>query len=396
MRVRSHPFIHSRLWHLWGTLSLIGLLLVLCWYLLVGAVAQGTTVEELQQQQQQIEQQRSAIIRERDRLRNLQKAAEEHLNGLRQNIDLTNVRIQDSEYQLKLAKQSLKYLQEDLALATQQYQQRQIAAVGRLQYLQRQKGRQGWALLLQSRNLNQFLDRRYQLKLLYRLDRDRLAGLKQQADELKQQRLDVERQKNQVALLTQQLLFQKKVIESQAQSQTALVQRLRGDRVALQAAEEQLEKDSETVRELIQQRLRDPGRSETGIVLRGTGQMSYPNDGEISSGFGWRTHPILGYERFHAGVDFAADYGSTIRAADSGMVFMAGWYGGYGNTVILDHGNGITTLYAHASEVLVAEGQTVQRGEPIALVGSTGLSTGPHLHFEVRQDGEPVDPMSYL
>jgi murein DD-endopeptidase MepM/ murein hydrolase activator NlpD len=85
-----------------------------------------------------------------------------------------------------------------------------------------------------------------------------------------------------------------------------------------------------------------------------------------------------------------------IRAAYAGTVIMADWYGGYGNTVILDHGNGITTLYGHTEGVYVTEGQVVEKGEPIALVGSTGLSTGPHLHFEVRQDGEPTDPVAYL
>jgi murein DD-endopeptidase MepM/ murein hydrolase activator NlpD len=124
--------------------------------------------------------------------------------------------------------------------------------------------------------------------------------------------------------------------------------------------------------------------------------MLFPSLGEITSVFGWRTHPILGYERFHAGLDIGADYGTLIHAADSGTVILAGWYGGYGNTVIIDHGGGITSLYAHASELYVHEGQTLQRGQAIAAVGSSGLSTGPHLHFEVRENGEPTDPMNYL
>jgi murein DD-endopeptidase MepM/ murein hydrolase activator NlpD len=107
-------------------------------------------------------------------------------------------------------------------------------------------------------------------------------------------------------------------------------------------------------------------------------------------------HPILGYQRFHSGIDFGADYGTVINAADSGTVIFAGWYGGYGNAVIINHGGSITTLYGHTSELYVAEGQTVQRGQAIAAVGSTGLSTGPHLHFEVRQNGDPVDPAAYL
>ncbi len=107
-------------------------------------------------------------------------------------------------------------------------------------------------------------------------------------------------------------------------------------------------------------------------------------------------HPILGYERFHSGIDIGADYGTVIHAADSGTVIFAGWYGGYGNAIIIDHGGGITSLYGHTSELYVSEGQQVQRGQTIAAVGSTGFSTGPHLHFEVRANGEPVDPSAYL
>lgn len=124
--------------------------------------------------------------------------------------------------------------------------------------------------------------------------------------------------------------------------------------------------------------------------------MVFPVNASITSTFGTRVHPILGYRRFHAGIDFGAASGSPIWAADSGVVIFAGWYGGYGRAVIINHGDGITTLYGHASQVYVAEGQTVEQGQAIAAVGSTGLSTGPHLHFEVRQNGNPVNPAGYL
>jgi murein DD-endopeptidase MepM/ murein hydrolase activator NlpD len=165
----------------------------------------------------------------------------------------------------------------------------------------------------------------------------------------------------------------------------------------LEAAQEQLLVDSKSIGILIQRQIAAANKARfpnTGVF--GTGQLLYPNDGAITSGFGWRRHPILGYSRFHAGIDFGASYGSTIRAADSGTVIFAGWYGGYGYTVVINHGGSIATLYGHTSKLYVREGQTVQQGEAIAAVGSTGLSTGPHLHFEVRKNGEPVDPASYL
>jgi murein DD-endopeptidase MepM/ murein hydrolase activator NlpD len=122
------------------------------------------------------------------------------------------------------------------------------------------------------------------------------------------------------------------------------------------------------------------------------GDFMRPSDGRRTSGFGYRMHPILGRRRMHTGVDFGASYGSAIRAAASGVVILAQYNHGYGNCIIIDHGNNTTTLYGHASALLVSEGQTVQAGQVIARVGSTGLSTGPHLHFEVRRNGVPVSP----
>lgn len=118
----------------------------------------------------------------------------------------------------------------------------------------------------------------------------------------------------------------------------------------------------------------------------------------ISSGFGWRVHPVTGERRMHKGVDFAAPTGTPIFAAADGVVTEAGWTnGGYGNIVELRHSDGSVTLYAHTSRVYVSKGQVVNRGQAIAEVGTTGRSTGPHLHFEVQPDGKnAVDPMDYL
>ena len=116
----------------------------------------------------------------------------------------------------------------------------------------------------------------------------------------------------------------------------------------------------------------------------------------VSSSFGTRWHPLLGGYRFHAGLDLAAAMGSPIFATSSGTVAAAGWCGGYGNCVTIDHGGGCFTLYGHLSRIDVASGQRVGSGQPLGLVGSTGNSTGPHLHYEVRMNGRPVDPIPYL
>ncbi|MFW5962021.1 MAG: peptidoglycan DD-metalloendopeptidase family protein [bacterium] len=121
-----------------------------------------------------------------------------------------------------------------------------------------------------------------------------------------------------------------------------------------------------------------------------------PIDAPTSSPFGWRVHPITGSKTFHQGHDFSAPLGTPIRAAAGGKVIKSGWWGGYGHCIVIDHGNNVRTLYAHSSELLVQAGEHVQAGDIIAKIGSTGISTGPHLHFEILIDEEATNPLEYL
>jgi len=388
MGVGCHPQAKGNIWGLIG-LVVICSLVVLLWGMVPPASAQS--VQDLQRRQHSMEQERSHWSKERDRLQNLEKATHSSLSGLHHSLTATTTQIQTTTVSLHQANQHLRRLEGALAKAETAYRQKQSATVARLRFLQRQPLDRGWAVLLQSQNLTEFLDRRHNLKQVYRSDRQMLVSLRDQADRLERQRQQVEQKRNDIALLQQKLLAQKGDLESLAAYQQETITRLQTDIQAARAAEAQLEKDSRTLARFIRQRV-----AVGGLTLRGSGRMVYPTSGEITSGFGWRMHPILGYRRFHAGVDFGADYGTVIQAADSGTVILAGWYGGYGNTVIIDHGGGLTSLYGHTSELYVSEGQAVQRGQAIAAVGSTGLSTGPHLHFEVRQNGEPTDPMAFL
>jgi murein DD-endopeptidase MepM/ murein hydrolase activator NlpD len=116
----------------------------------------------------------------------------------------------------------------------------------------------------------------------------------------------------------------------------------------------------------------------------------------ISSTYGWRIHPITGKRRFHDGLDIAANHGNSVYAYTDGRVIEAGWNGGYGNCVLIDHGNGLKTRYAHLSRINVKVGQKIKTGQKIGAVGSTGNSTGPHLHFEVIKNGKTQNPLNYL
>ncbi len=151
----------------------------------------------------------------------------------------------------------------------------------------------------------------------------------------------------------------------------------------------------ERERELATQQ-RAAGIAGGGESSGGSGMFSWPVTGTITSPFGWRSNPFGGAPEFHQGLDIAAPMGTTVTAAAGGTVIMAQWYGGYGNYILIDHGGGYSTGYGHLSAIYVSSGQSVQRGQAIGAVGSTGQSTGPHLHFEVRIAGKPVDPAPRL
>ena len=396
-RFARQPSIR-RLFQGWGLFAL-SLVFALVWISvgssMVPTLAQ-TPIDQLQQQQGDLERQRSTVTEQRDRIQRQEDSAQTKLGGIQTHIKATTTQISANQKKLQDASQRLNKLQSNLASVEAGYQQKQSATIARLKFLQRQQHVQGWAVLLQSQNLNEFFDRRYQLQRVYQGDRQTLTALKVQSDKIATQRRAVSTQKNTVALLTQELLAQKSQFQAEADTQKTNINRLRQDRGALEAAEDQLSKDSENIAALIQQRLAEQTRSNIAAVLPSTGLMGYPCNGPITSPFGDRMHPILGYVRFHAGLDFGADYGSPIFATKAGTVILAGWYGGYGQAVLIDHGGGVTTLYGHTSDLYVSEGDTVQRGQAIATIGSSGLSTGPHLHFEVRVSGEPVNPISYF
>ena len=170
---------------------------------------------------------------------------------------------------------------------------------------------------------------------------------------------------------------------------SAEVERLIQESKYRKAAEEEARRRQEQMAQM--------GNVDGGYVMQNYGGgMIWPISGPITSEFGWRTHPIFGSARFHSGLDIGGDYGMPIHAAQSGVVIEAGWIGGYGNTIMIDHGGGIVTLYGHNESLAVGVGQSVNQGDVIAYCGSTGNSTGPHCHFEVRVGGEPVSPWDYL
>ncbi len=168
----------------------------------------------------------------------------------------------------------------------------------------------------------------------------------------------------------------------------ALLAEIAGRRDSLAEVEAQLDREEAEIQSIL-----NGGSSGSPI---GSGQLLWPTAGSVTSGYGYRTHPIFGDERLHTGIDIGAGYGANVVASDAGIVSYAGVMSGYGNVIVVDHGGGLATTYNHLSSFYVGSGESVGRGASIGAVGCTGYCTGPHLHFEVRVNGSPVDPMPYL
>lgn len=191
-----------------------------------------------------------------------------------------------------------------------------------------------------------------------------------------------------------QVTTKQKEIETIRVSRGGLEERIRKSKAELEKLERQ-EDNLLKQSTLLENQIRNS--SKKGTKYTG-GSMVWPSTDStrITSYYGTRYHPILKKYRMHTGLDIDAANGTSIIAANKGTVLVAGWQGDYGNAVIIDHGGGISTLYAHSSKVLVSKGDKVEAGDTIAKVGSTGLSTGPHLHFEVRKDGKLTNPLDYV
>lgn len=181
-------------------------------------------------------------------------------------------------------------------------------------------------------------------------------------------------------------------VASEERKAEALVNEVRSRQSEFQAQIRALQAESNAIAALL--RGVQSGQAPT---VSGKGILVNPIPGaRITSPFGPRVHPVLGDSRMHNGIDLAGASGTPIRAAGAGLVIVSGPRGGYGNVIIIDHGNSLATMYAHQSALLVGAGARVAQGQVIGRVGSTGMSTGPHLHFEVRRNGTPVNPLSYL
>ncbi|MCX7758867.1 MAG: peptidoglycan DD-metalloendopeptidase family protein [bacterium] len=249
-------------------------------------------------------------------------------------------------------------------------------------------------ILFNTKSPDVFLDCSYILKELIKSDIQLINGLNYQRKILIQKNQELIELNKQLKTVEAKLEQEKKYHDSILKKRQELLKKYQAE---IMKTKHDIEYYESIQKEKYEELQRYIARSLSRNRIYRNGKFLWPTTSSvITSYFGYRVHPIWGTTRFHSGIDIGAPYGAPIYAAADGVVIYSGWYYGYGNTVVIDHGSGISTLYAHCSSLNVYKGQTVYKGQVIARVGSTGNSTGPHLHFEVLINGNPVNPLNYL
>ena len=251
-------------------------------------------------------------------------------------------------------------------------------------------------IILNSKGITDLFTRIAVVEAILKHDKDIMDDYRDQIDDLDEAKAAVEKEKDE-QVEAQDLLSEKRdQLKDKLEEQERIIRDIEKDIDALKRQEAAQEKAARDLQSQIDSALKTP--SQSNVPYKGNGKFGFPLTSytRISDPYGYRIHPITGTRKLHTGIDYAAPYGTDILAAEDGVVLTAGWNSGYGYCVTINHGGGYVTLYGHCSSLLVSAGQKVKRGQTIAKVGSTGNSTGNHLHFEVRVNGSPVDPSGYL
>ncbi len=344
---------------------------------------------------EQIDKKRAAAQRNIYNLKLLERIETNKLYKNQQKLEDTEQKLEYNKEKYNATQDELENLKQKLQGLMGDYESQLSYSNKRIVQIYKTQRKNYMEFLLSSRDLNSFLDRVYFENIIMKMDKERIRSTQIKTRRIMNLKERIEFQERSLASDIKVMDKQQRNIQVAIDRNQKYIEKLQTDRATWERAERELAKQSEQLTKLINKSTRD----DNDVVLV-TGGFLRPISGNITSNYGWRTHPIFKRRIFHSGIDIGAPMGTPIRAANDGRVIFAGWYGGYGKVVILDHGkvggHPTTTLYAHMSAINTGTGQSVTRGQNIGRVGSTGYSTGPHLHFEVRVNGKTLNPLNYV
>lgn len=362
-------------------------------FFIIAVLLFSTTTEAFSASRSHIERKRKETHAKIIRLKILERQETNKLYRNQLKLEKSEKELKNSRLQYTTTQMKLGDLERNLSQSLSTFSITEFQARNRIRQIYKKQRSGLFQLLLSTNDLNLFLDRIHYQNIIAKKDKHKLNYVKERARRIARLKYQVEEERKNLVGTIQNINYQQQNIQGAIDRNASMIQKLRTDRFAYERSEKELARQSANLRNMIS---RNTGHSEIKVA---TGFIK-PIAGCITSPFGWRVHPIFRSRTFHSGLDIGGPYGCSVRASNSGRVIYSGWYGGYGKVVIIDHGryNGspTTTLYAHLSSYAVGVGDYVAKGQTIAREGSTGYSTGPHLHFEVRINGQPCNPLNFI
>ena len=370
----------------------VGIFLLVLMMLSLNIVsAYASNLNDLKDEQEKLEQEIKDSKNELNRIESQTKDVSQQIEELDKKMDQATVDLENVENELKNIEEKIVVTTEELEEAEINLVEKQDTFNKRIRVMY-MNGNVGYLeMLLSSENIKDFLSRQDIVESIAEHDKDLIRFMKEQRDIIDAKKLELEAQRASVEVTKSKIESRRKDLEIATRDKEDLMGRLEVDKKALEKEIDKFNDEAKEIEAKIIKLQRNTGPYSGG-------QMEWPAPGyyRVTSPYGYRIHPILKVKKLHTGIDIGAPTGGNIVAAAAGTVIYSGSLGGYGNTIMLDHGGGIVTLYAHNSRLMVKEGTVVKRGDIVSKAGSTGMSTGPHLHFEVRKNGAYQDPMTWL
>ncbi|HEY9759338.1 MAG TPA: peptidoglycan DD-metalloendopeptidase family protein [Oculatellaceae cyanobacterium] len=361
----------------------------------IGAAIDAGMPADAHSRLMQLEKRRLDYQKRASELRKKHEQVRRHITEINKNLDKTKTVLH--VHTEKLAKTETKIVQTEEKIEKTQETTDDVAsaATKRLREIFEGQRVSFLEMMLEVDSLPALLDRLYFQERVAEQDKSLLDTLRAKASALEANKSQLGEQRNQLGALVSEFARKAIAMAKEKVDEEQVAGKLKTQQNFYEQAEKQLAEESQRLETQIQELAASKSRSNK-VMVSGSGNMAMPISGPVTSPFGWRRHPIFGVRKFHTGVDLAGPNHAAVRAADSGNVLYTGWYGGYGKVVILSHGKGMATLYAHMSKTNVAVDQNVAKGDIVGYEGTTGFSTGPHLHFEVRVNGKPNNPLAFL
>ncbi|MDR1116888.1 MAG: peptidoglycan DD-metalloendopeptidase family protein [Oscillospiraceae bacterium] len=359
-----------------------------------GAVSQAE-LDALKKKASSLKNEKSAITSELNQLQKEKNNAISQKKALDQQISVIESQIENATQLIAAFDEQIAVKESEIAAAEAEEAAEYALFKQRVRAMEENRSASYWGVLLKAESFSDLLSRTSVINDIIEYDKQLMAKLGKIREEIVTAKTELEQDRTEHAAIKAELEGQKLEAEQRYEEQANFITELEADEAEYKAALEAAQKAEREAEAEVNKMIKELAK--LSVYVGGEWGWPLPGYYTVTSEFNPnRYHPVLKKYTAHTGTDIAAPKGTTIVASNSGNVIIAGWNNGYGNYVVIDHGGGYTTLYGHMSQILTKKGADVKKGEKIGLVGSTGYSTGPHLHFGISKNGTYINPMQFF